>query len=432
MVVTTREGKQTIDPPMPSEVEIVVEKDDDEIEVIGESKNATEKEAVITQKVVPMLEPPPPFPQRLVKKNEEGKYHMFITMLKQLSINVPLIEALEQMPGHAKFIKDLVTKKRAVSFEDDDRLQHCSAIATRSLVHKKKDLGAFTIPCTIGLLHFAKALCDLGASINLMPLSIYKKLDLGAPKPIVMRLLMIDKTVKRPISVLQDVLVKVESFIFLSNFVILDYEVDFEVPIILGRPFLAIGCTLVNIEKGQMKFRLNSEEVTFNICRSMKQESDLKSVSVVNHIVELGSDVSIEERFGINALATVMMNFEGDGIEDYDELVAALYRFEFCSKLKKLELDMKNCKPPPAESCVEEAPKLELKALLSHLRYVFLGRDGTLSVIIAANLNAEQVGALISVLKRFKRAIRWTITDIIGIPPGICFHKIQPHTGSQA
>ena len=76
------------------------------------------------------------------------------------------------MPGYAKFMKDLVTKKRSVTFKDDDRMQHCSAIATRSLVQKKEDSGAFNIPCTIELLQFAKALCDLGASINLMPLSI--------------------------------------------------------------------------------------------------------------------------------------------------------------------------------------------------------------------------------------------------------------------
>uniref|UniRef100_M1DF62 Integrase core domain containing protein n=1 Tax=Solanum tuberosum TaxID=4113 RepID=M1DF62_SOLTU len=66
------------------------------------------------------------FPQRIIKKNEEGKYHRFIAMLKQFSINVLLIEALEQMPGYAKFMKALVMKKRAMSFEDDDRLQHCS------------------------------------------------------------------------------------------------------------------------------------------------------------------------------------------------------------------------------------------------------------------------------------------------------------------
>ena len=131
------------------------------------------------------------------------------------------------MLGYAKFMKDLVTKKRWVTFEDDDRMQHCSAIATRSLVQKKEYPGAFTISCTVRSLHFLKALCDLGASINIMTLDIYKKLGLGDPKPTAMRLLMADRKVKRPIGILHDVLVKVESLIFLADFVILKYEVDF-------------------------------------------------------------------------------------------------------------------------------------------------------------------------------------------------------------
>ncbi|XP_049360697.1 uncharacterized protein LOC125825395 [Solanum verrucosum] len=200
---TVNPRKQTIDPPMLFEVEIVVERNEDETEVPGESKNATGKEAE-------------------VKKTEEGKYPKFITMLKQFSINVPLIEALEKMPG---------------------------AIATRALVQKKEDPGAFTIPCTIGLLHFEKALCDLGAIINLMSLSIYKKLGLGAPKRIAMRLLMADRTMKKLIGVLQDVFVKVESFIFLADFVRLDCEVDFEIPIILGIPFLTTGRALIDMER---------------------------------------------------------------------------------------------------------------------------------------------------------------------------------------
>ena len=104
-------------------------------------------------------------------------------------------------------MKDLVTKKRLITFEVDDRMQHCSVIATRSLVQNKEDPGAFTIPCTIRSLHFAKALCDLGARINLMPLSIYKKMGLGDPKPTAMRLLMAVRTVKRPIGILHNVLV---------------------------------------------------------------------------------------------------------------------------------------------------------------------------------------------------------------------------------
>ena len=99
-----------------------------------------------------------------------------------------------------------------------------------------------------------KALCDLGETITLMPLSIYKKLGLGDPKPTAMRLLMANRTVKRPIRILHDVLVKVELFIFPADFVILDSEVDFEVSIILGRSFLATGRALVDMEKRQMNF----------------------------------------------------------------------------------------------------------------------------------------------------------------------------------
>ena len=154
------------------------------------------------------------------------------------------------MPDYANFMKDLVKKKRSVTFKDDDTMQHCSAIATRSLVQKKEDPGALTIPCTVWFLHFLKALFDLGESINLMPLSIDKKLGLGDPKPTAMRLLMADRTVKRPIRILNDVIVKVDSFILLEDFVILDCEVDFDVPIILGRPLLATGRAFVDIEKG--------------------------------------------------------------------------------------------------------------------------------------------------------------------------------------
>ncbi|XP_069145401.1 uncharacterized protein [Solanum lycopersicum] len=250
MSVTTRGGKQTVDPPMPSGVEDERRGEDLVEEVSGELVDKSGKEAELPQKVNPIPRPPPPFPQRLVKKTEDGKYRCFINMLKQLSINVPLIKALEQMPCYAKFMNDMVTKKRLVSFEEEDWMQRFSAISTRSLVQKKEDMSAFTIPCTIGLLHFAKALCDLGEGINLMPLSMYKKLGLGDPKPTVMRLLMANQTVNRPIGILHDVIVKVESFIFPADLVILDCEVDFEVPTILGRPFLSTDLALVDMEKG--------------------------------------------------------------------------------------------------------------------------------------------------------------------------------------
>ena len=106
---------------------------------------------------------------------------------------------------------------------------------------------------------------------------------MGDANPTAIQLLMADRIVKRPIGIIHDALVKVETFIFSTDFVILDCEVDFEVPIILGRPFLATGRALVDMEKGQMKFWLNNEETTFNICRSMRQSGELQSVSVISY-----------------------------------------------------------------------------------------------------------------------------------------------------
>ena len=115
---------------------------------------------------------------------------------------------------------------------------------------RKKILVRSLFLVQLGHYILRKHYVNLGASINLMPLSIYKKLGFGDPKPIAIRLLMADRTVKRPIGILHDVLVKVESFIFPADFVILDCEVDFEVHIIFGRPLLATGRALVDMEKG--------------------------------------------------------------------------------------------------------------------------------------------------------------------------------------
>ena len=119
-------------------------------------------------------------------------------------------------------------------------------------------------------------------------------------------------------------LVKVESFIFPADFVILDFEVDFEVPIILGRSFLATGKALVDMEKGQMKFWLNNEELTFNICRSMRQIGEIQSISAISY--KVGESSETPEPLGVEALAAVIMNFDSDCIEEYESLVAALDR----------------------------------------------------------------------------------------------------------
>ena len=119
-----------------------------------------------------------------------------------------------------------------------------------------------------------------------------------------------------------------------------------------------------------------------------------------------------------------IMNFSSDGIEEYSSLVAELERNKYRSIKKKLELDIKYPESPPARPSIEEAPKLELKVVPPHMRYLFVGRDDNLLVIIASDLNAQLVECLVGFLKRFKRAIGWTIVDIIGIPNSICSQKI--------
>ncbi|XP_070041136.1 uncharacterized protein [Nicotiana tomentosiformis] len=155
-------------------------------------------------------------------------------MLKQIQVNIHLIDALREMPGYAKMMKDLMSRKFDFQYLATVTLTHTyTAVVSRPIAEKLSDPGSFIIPCTIGSYAFAKALYDLGATINLMPLSIYKKLRIGRARPIFMLLQLADRTVKRPSGILDDVLVQVGKFVFPADFVILDYKVDEEIPIIL-------------------------------------------------------------------------------------------------------------------------------------------------------------------------------------------------------
>ncbi|XP_070034386.1 uncharacterized protein [Nicotiana tomentosiformis] len=169
-------------------------------------------------------------------------------MLNQITINVPFVEALENMLGYAKFMKDLVTKKKNINFEIIKVTHQCSASISQIGVKKMEDLGVFIISCAIELTSFTKTLSDLGASINLMRYAVFKKLGLEDPRPTTIMLFMVDRTLKKSLGVIDDVLLKVDRFYFSANFVILYCEVDMEIAIILGRPFLATGQAICDVE----------------------------------------------------------------------------------------------------------------------------------------------------------------------------------------
>ncbi|XP_070002859.1 uncharacterized protein [Nicotiana sylvestris] len=280
-LVKVKEYEHEVEVEKPSVVE--VEKVPKELRVQQENWEEVKEKVKETPKTLrPIPRPPPPFPQRLSRKVDDCKLKNFYDILKQLSVNIPFVEAFQEILGFAKYLKDLITKKRTTKNEVVNVTHRVSSIIATSTVQKKEDPGAFTIPCTIGVHDFARSLCDNGASINLMPLSIYKQAGLGMPRPTSMRLQMADHSIKRLVGIVDDVLVKVGKFQLPADFVILDCAVDKEIPIILGIPFLDTGRGLMDSERNEIKFRMNDEEVTFQASKGMKIPHEYDSISVID------------------------------------------------------------------------------------------------------------------------------------------------------
>ncbi|XP_038875126.1 uncharacterized protein LOC120067659 [Benincasa hispida] len=221
---------------------------------------------------------PPTFPSRLKKKDDSKQFKRFLDVLRQLHINIPLVESLEQMPSYVKFLKDIFANKRKIGENETVALTYeCSALFQNNIPKKMKDLGSFTLPCSIGGKEVENALCDLGASINPMPLSIFKKLNIGNARPTTVTLQLADRSITHPEGKIEDVLVQVEKFIFPVDFIILDYEADTEVPIILGCPFLVTGRTLIDVQKGELTIRVDNQHVKFNVLNTLKYLNDMEN-----------------------------------------------------------------------------------------------------------------------------------------------------------
>ncbi|KAL5568112.1 hypothetical protein UlMin_024687 [Ulmus minor] len=400
-----------------------VKEESKEAEKSGEKSGANS--AAMPQQNFQQKRPPPPFPQRFQKQQQDQQFRRFLDVLKQLHINIPLVEALEQMPNYVKFMKDMLTKKRRFGeFETVALMQECSAMLQNKLPPKLKDPGSFTIPCSIGNQYFGKALCDLGASINLMPMSIFKKLGIGEARPTTVSLQLADRSIAHPEGKIEDVLVKVDKFIFPVDFIVLDYEADLEVPIILGRPFLATGRTLIDVQKGELTMRVQDEHVTFNVFQSMKFPSDMEECSVISLADSLVAKQL--ERCYEDSLQSTML--DDSNLEDEIEEEWAWIETKQGVGKQKMQfesLDMSALEFKLPKFSVDESPALELKPVPSHLRYSYLGDYSTLPVIISAFLIEEQEGQLLEVLKNFKKAIGWTLSDIKGISHSFCLHKIM-------
>ena len=192
-------------------------------------------------------------------------------MFKKLEINIPFSDPLAQMPNYVKFMKEIMSnKKKLEAYGTVNLSENCSTIIQSNLPEILKDPSSFTIPCIIGEHTFNKALCDLRASINLMSFSVVKKLNLGEITPTSLALQMVDRSMTLPKGIIEDVLINVGKFIFLMDFVVLDMEEDEKVPIILGRPFLATGRALIDVESRELTIRVGDEKVHLSIYKNDK------------------------------------------------------------------------------------------------------------------------------------------------------------------
>ncbi|KAL5560045.1 hypothetical protein UlMin_036256 [Ulmus minor] len=229
-----------------------------------------------------------PFPSRIsTTKKEEHEKEIFETFQK-VQVNIPLLNAIKQVPRYAKFLKELCTNKRKLKGNKIVNFgKNVSAVLQRKIPPKCKDLGSFTIPCTIGKVQFERAMLDLGASIIVMPSSIFASLNLGPLKETGMIIQLSDRSNTYPKGVLEDVLVQVNEMVFPADFYVIDICEDANskaASLLLGRPFMKIAQTKIDVHNGTLTMEFDGESINFNIFEAMRYPSDIYSYFTIDII----------------------------------------------------------------------------------------------------------------------------------------------------
>ncbi|CAJ2638232.1 unnamed protein product [Trifolium pratense] len=274
--VILRSGKQLDEPTNSKPDDPAVQQGSNKLTEESEPKEKEDSGEEIKEKEKPYVPPPPykppiPYPQRLVQSKNVGQFKKFVELLQKLNITIPFTEAITQMPSYAKFLKDILTNKRKI--EDDETVMlttKCSAILQNEMPPKLKDPGSFSIPCVIGKYVIDRALCDLGASISLMPVALCEKLKMGELRPTKMSVQFADRSVKYPLGILENVPVRVGQFFIPTDFKVMDIREDSNTPILLGRPFLATVGAIIDVKRGKLTFEVGEEKVEFILTQFMK------------------------------------------------------------------------------------------------------------------------------------------------------------------
>ncbi|GJX27586.1 reverse transcriptase domain-containing protein [Tanacetum coccineum] len=319
-----------------------------------------------------------PYPSRINKEKLRKKYDLltlkFVEMFRNLHFGLSFADALLHMPKFAPIFRKLLNNKDKITDLIKTPVnENCSEVILKKFPKKLRDPGRFLIPCDFPELDDCLALADLGASINLMPLSVWEKLNLPDLTKTRMILELADRTISTPTAIAEDVFVKVGTFLFPADFIVVDYIADPWVPLILGRPFLRTARALIDV----------------HACEEFVQE-----VLGFLKISKSGNPTPTLEPI-LSTSPTSLTPFE--------------------TKFKELKT---------VEPFNDELPELELKDLPPHFEYVFLEGTDKLPVIIAKDLKDEDNTALLKVLRSHKHAIAWKMSDIKGIDPKFCTHKI--------
>ncbi|XP_066166973.1 uncharacterized protein [Oryza sativa Japonica Group] len=265
--ITTRGGKSTRDPPYPNPA----------------GTNGMSKETPSTDSADKEIQPEKtvpqeyydmrllPFPQRSRKPIVDEQFARFVEMIQKIHIKVPLLDAM-QVPTYARYLKDILNNKRPLPTTEVVKLtEHCSNLIIHKLPEKKKDLGSPTITCSIEAQQFDQALCDLGASVSIMPKDVFDKLNFTVLAPTPMRLQLADSSVRYPAGIAEDMPAKIRDFFIPVDFVVLDMDTGKETPLILGCPFLSTIGTNIDVGTGSIRFHINGKKEKFEFQPRTKQ-----------------------------------------------------------------------------------------------------------------------------------------------------------------
>ena len=283
-----------------------------------------------------------------------------------------------------------------------------SAVFQRKLPPKCQDPDVFSVPCKIRNICFDKAMLDLGASINVMPRSIYDKLNLGELKKTGIVIQLADRSNAYPDGVLEDVLVQVNELVFPANFYVMNIgEACHDIPILLGRPFLKTARTKIDMHEGTLTMKFDSEVIKFNIFDAMRFPSDVNYLYALDVFDELSQDVydlSHEDEL-FTVLTKSHDHTESQKVpyqvnDNLDEVISSLSYLLEHDGPNKLELSEKHAKLLLSSI---SPPKLELKPLPDNLKYAYLGDNETLPVIISSALTLDQEEKLLKCLENIAK-----------------------------